>query len=661
MIGNPRALLSAAAVMATLSGCVGDKAARPSPPPAGAAAFPRTMKSESAPPRRWSHAGSFMRGRFWGHLQKLPDGRVILAGGLEGPPRGLSDVDLYDPKTSRWTAGPPLHEGRYEFAGIALADGRVLVSGGVGPFGRVIGTVEIFDPRTNSWSRAAPMSQVRQGHRLVLMPDGKVLAAGGYDGSAVIASAELYDPAKNAWSNAGRMSAGRFHPMMILLRSGKALIAGGAGFSSADLYDPRTNRWIPTGSMSTERFYFRGALLPDGRVLATGGRVSDESGASDTAESYDPATGRWAPAGRMGVRRYGHAMVIIDDVPLMIGGENLSSDLDSTEYYDLRTGEWRPGPSLAGGRTYPESLLLDDGRVLTVAGRRRLGGGVSLASSEVLARSGALVYVAPASPIVDSPRPPPPMRARAFEHDSLGELPPPAPLRPNAHAVVIGVERYRERLPPADFASSDARVTAEYFRRVLGVPEENLALLSDDRATKSDFEKHFERWLPNRVEAGDEVYVYFSGHGAPNPKTGEAYLVPFDADPVYIEQTGYSIDKVYEQLAKLPAKHVLLVMDSCFSGAGGRSVIARGARPLVNVKVAGIPRGLTVISASKADQISNSYHGKRHGLFTYFFLRGLKEKGPDLRAVYDYLKPHVSRTARRENNSDQEPQWREGE
>jgi uncharacterized caspase-like protein len=195
---------------------------------------------------------------------------------------------------------------------------------------------------------------------------------------------------------------------------------------------------------------------------------------------------------------------------------------------------------------------------------------------------------------------------------------------------------------------------------VLGVPEENLALLGDERATKSDFEKYFERWLPNRVEKGDEVYVYFSGHGAPNPKTGESYLVPYDADPTYIEQTGYPIKKMLEQLGKLPAKRVLLVMDSCFSGAGGRSVIARGARPLVSVIQNDVPRGLTVISASAGDQISNSYQEKRHGLFTYYFLKGLKEKGGDFRAVFDYLKPQVSRVARREYNADQVPQWTKG-
>lgn len=262
---------------------------------------------------------------------------------------------------------------------------------------------------------------------------------------------------------------------------------------------------------------------------------------------------------------------------------------------------------------------------------------------------------APAAPAVAAPAAPPsPPRVRS----DVDELPPARAPR-KAHAVVVGIERYRESLPRADFAAGDARLAAEYFKR-LGVPEANVAVLVDERATRGDFEKYFERWLPNRVEAGDEVYVYFSGHGAPNPAKGDAYLVPYDGDPTYIEQTGYPLAKLYAQLAKLPARSVTVAMDSCFSGAGGRSVLAKGARPLVSVVSGDVPAKVTVLSASAGDQISNSYQEKGHGLFTYFLLKGLKEKGADFKAAFDYLKPEVARVARREYNADQDPQWREG-
>lgn len=622
-------------------------------------------RAAGVPTRTWTQTGAIKRGRHMGEIQKLRDGRVLLIGGLfEGANYGLPDADLYDPGTGNWVSAPPMRQGRYQFASVGLSDGRVLVAGGVGPPGVRLNSVEIYDPLKNVWTKAAPMAQVRDGLLLVLLPDGRVLAAGGSDGSPVskLASAEIYDPAANRWSDAGEMSDGRLFAAITVLRDGKVLVAGGSGVSSADLYDPKTNRWIPTGAMSETRFYHRAALLADGRVLVTGGGAGGESNdVTDMAEIYDPKTGRWSRTAPMSVKRHGHAMVVIGKVPLIIGGENRTSDIASTEFYDAAADEWRLGPSLSGGRCYPQAALLDDGRVLVAGGRRGLGGGRELLYAEILSATGSFsqpnAAPVPRHPeVVRIPRPAPP----AGIVDGQEDLPDAITPRPRRHAVVIGIERYRETLPRADYAASDARLASEYFRRVLGVPEENLALLSDDRATKSDFEKYFERWLPNRVEPGDEVYVYFSGHGAPNPKTGESYLVPFDADPTYIEQTGYPIKRLYAQLARLKAKRVLVAMDSCFSGAGGHSVIAKGARPLVTVASSDIPAPLIVLSASGGDQISNTYEAKRHGLFTYFFLKGLKDNDPDFRVAYDYLKPQVSRIARREYNSDQDPQWRKG-
>ncbi|MFA5139706.1 MAG: YajG family lipoprotein [Elusimicrobiota bacterium] len=234
--------------------------------------------------------------------------------------------------------------------------------------------------------------------------------------------------------------------------------------------------------------------------------------------------------------------------------------------------------------------------------------------------------------------------------------------RRKAHAIVIGIERYREKLPAARFAASDARLMARYLTEVLGYDAGNVAVLVDGQANKSDFEKYFERWLPNRVEKDDEVFVYFSGHGAPNPESGDAYLVPFDGDPGYLPETAYPVERLYSQLAKLPARSVTVAMDSCFSGAGGRSVLAQGAKPLVLAVPAAVPAGLTVMTASAGDQVSHSYEEKGHGLFTYFLLKGIQSQAVDgpvvFRKVFDYAAPQVSRVARREYNSDQVPQWK---
>ncbi len=235
----------------------------------------------------------------------------------------------------------------------------------------------------------------------------------------------------------------------------------------------------------------------------------------------------------------------------------------------------------------------------------------------------------------------------------------------NSYAIVIGIENYHQKLPKADFATHDAQTITEYLTKALGYPEENVVTLLNENATNVAMAKYFEKWMPNNVETGGTVFIYFSGHGAPNPKTGDAYLVPYDGDPSFIDQTGYSLKRMYDALGKLPAKEVIVALDSCFSGAGGRSVIAKGSRPLVmNLQVNTVlPKNMTVLSASSGDQTSSTYDEKGHGLFTYFLLKGIKNEDvvmPDgslrMDDLYGYIKPQVGRIARKQYNNEQTPQ-----
>jgi hypothetical protein len=69
----------------------------------------------------------------------------------------------------------------------------------------------------------------------------------------------------------------------------------------------------------------------------------------------------------------------------------------------------------------------------------------------------------------------------------------------NFYAIIIGIEQYRQKLPKADFAVSDAKLVSEYLSKVMGYPEENIVTLTNEHASKSDFEKYFEKWLSNSI------------------------------------------------------------------------------------------------------------------------------------------------------------------
>lgn len=229
--------------------------------------------------------------------------------------------------------------------------------------------------------------------------------------------------------------------------------------------------------------------------------------------------------------------------------------------------------------------------------------------------------------------------------------------RPDDYAVVVGVEKYLG-LPDAQFAERDAAAVREHLR-ALGYPDRNVAFLSGPAASSAGLKKHIETWLPNNVNERSTVFFYYSGHGAPDPTSGKAYLVPTDGDPQYLEDTAYPIRRLYEKLGALKAKRVVVALDSCFSGAGGRSVLAKGVRPLVvSVEAAPTAGGnLLSLSASSGDQVSGTAEDQGHGLFTYYLLKGLNDSGgkATVRALVDGLRAKVQDHARRANR-EQTPQ-----
>ena len=194
----------------------------------------------------------------------------------------------------------------------------------------------------------------------------------------------------------------------------------------------------------------------------------------------------------------------------------------------------------------------------------------------------------------------------------------------NAYAIVIGIENYRQKLPMADFAVSDARLVSEYLTRVMGYPIENVITITNEHATKSDFEKYFERWLSNNVEKDSTVFIYYSGHGAPSVEDRKGYIMPTDGNANTIQISGYPLDLLYKNLAGIPYRKMTIVTDACFSGA----LLLKKASPVgiivQNPLVA--MQNVFIMNSSSGTELSSWYPDKGHGLFTYYFLLGLTGK-----------------------------------
>lgn len=238
------------------------------------------------------------------------------------------------------------------------------------------------------------------------------------------------------------------------------------------------------------------------------------------------------------------------------------------------------------------------------------------------------------------------------------------PANPHAYAVVIGIEKYLSSdIPKAQYAARDAQAIKRHLR-ALGFPERNIHIVTDTHATRGVLKSEL-RWLKNNTDENSTVFFYFSGHGAPDPDSQEAYLVTSDVELSDLADTAFPLKSLYQDLNALPAKNILVALDSCFSGAGGRSVLETGARPLVAVHMGSAAVGkIVVLSAAAHDQISGMTQRGEHGVFTYYFLKSLNSslKGSSdsgrpvpVERLYTYVKPRVEDSARRHNRT-QTPQ-----
>jgi hypothetical protein len=202
---------------------------------------------------------------------------------------------------------------------------------------------------------------------------------------------------------------------------------------------------------------------------------------------------------------------------------------------------------------------------------------------------------------------------------------------PDAVAVIIGISDYQDPdIPKVEYARQDAAFMRQYVVNTMGYDEKNILPRNPDQViTVGVFKTLIRQQLPSYIKPGiSDVFIYYSGHGAPNTTTQKAFFVPADCNPNYInEDNGYLVNTFYDDLSKLPCRSLTVVLEACFSGlSGGGGMLIKNASPLlISVQHPLLGRdSTTIFAASSSDQVSNWYPEKKHGLFTYFFLKALQ-------------------------------------
>jgi len=225
----------------------------------------------------------------------------------------------------------------------------------------------------------------------------------------------------------------------------------------------------------------------------------------------------------------------------------------------------------------------------------------------------------------------------------------------NNIALIIGIEKYTDTVK-ANYANLDAKYFNEYAKEVFNIKRENINLLTDSEATLTKINKSLFKWLTGKIRTNQtEVIIFFAGHGLASNDGKELYILPQDGDPDLLKKTSLSRSELLIEIVNLKPKSVTMFLDTCYSGVSrGEETLLASARPIKIVadSEGDIPNNFTIFSASQLDQISSGLKEAKHGIFSYYLMKGLegkadKNKNKEITngELFAYLDQNISQKA----------------
>eukprot|EP00160_Parvularia_atlantis_P014070 Unigene3286_Nuclearia_a/m.10075 Unigene3286_Nuclearia_a/g.10075 ORF Unigene3286_Nuclearia_a/g.10075 Unigene3286_Nuclearia_a/m.10075 type:complete len:598 (-) Unigene3286_Nuclearia_a:68-1861(-) len=255
--------------------------------------------------KQWTATGAMEMERVFLTLTVLNNGSVLAVGGVPNTGADLANLpvaETYNPTTGTWARAGAVTPHRFGHSATRLPNGYVLVAGGV-----VVNTVadlnvtQIYNPDINSWSPARPLNRARFGHVAVLLADGSVLVAGGFvnvnNATDAISTVEIFSLTAGNWTVVGSLKVARGDARVQALPNGGALIVGGAtrlpGGSSlvstgtCELFSASTRMWTLLSELRVARSSFS-LVFAQGRYLyAIGGVAYGTAEAIESVEVFD--------------------------------------------------------------------------------------------------------------------------------------------------------------------------------------------------------------------------------------------------------------------------------------------------------------------------------------------------------------------------------------
>jgi len=231
-------------------------------------------------------------------------------------------------------------------------------------------------------------------------------------------------------------------------------------------------------------------------------------------------------------------------------------------------------------------------------------------------------------------------------------------------AVVVGIADFADPgVPKLKYSSKDARDFYTYLTSDEGghFQKDHVRLLLDADATKVNIMDALgDSFLPHAVAPGDLVVIYLSTHGSPAGAdiNGVNYVIPYDTQIHKLFATGLEMSQFLRIIKeRVHTNRILLVMDTCYSGAGA---VAKGMfRTNIDPQKVASGIGSVVISSSAPDQRSWESDQLQNSYFTRYLIDALGTGGgkTTVETAFKSMKDKVQASVLKDKGELQTPVW----
>jgi tetratricopeptide (TPR) repeat protein len=198
-------------------------------------------------------------------------------------------------------------------------------------------------------------------------------------------------------------------------------------------------------------------------------------------------------------------------------------------------------------------------------------------------------------------------------------------------AVVIGVGKFADpQVPSLKYSAKDAKDFYDFLTDPAQgkFQSDHVKLLLNEDATKVNIMDMLgDSFLPHAANPNDLVVIYLSTHGSPAGADirGVNYVIAYDTQLRKLFATGLEMKQLLRIIKeRVHTNRILLVLDTCYSGAGGES---HKGMSRSNVDSSSMAQGIgsLVITSSTPEQRSWESDDLKNSYFTRYLIESLKQ------------------------------------